>query len=479
MEALRSLYVASAAALARGVDRRTIEQRLDIVTSELYELAAAMPEPDRDPYIEQRILKKVSSLPSISPELKSEVRPPLDIWGRPMVAKKSPSPEKRKKKLPNLSYTSPPGAMGATKQSAASLEFPRSPGSPPKLSSPKTTSPSTSLAEVPATAELSADKAESSADGGGQDIGESDDDLQKRERNWLFAKAAIMARRDSALMTPKQIAVKAFQKAANQRDQRARAAAHLIGSLRDVAKKNRGKSIGRAEFDAILAKKQFIKEAMSGTLEDDLFEAIDSDDSGHITIKELEQAVRDLLDPTVISEVEEILKLGDDVMATSIKQMQDTLSGQAARVIDLFRKWDINHDGLINREEFFRAMVLLGMTNNVPAEIEALFSAFDPDDSGEISFRELYQMIRHNPVKVERKVKKVAPRVEVLDITELRKDVKKGMLHLELRHEILLGGKAMTVPSQTGGRRTDASTSPLTSVMIGMSGAREFGAKVI
>ena len=64
----------------------------------------------------------------------------------------------------------------------------------------------------------------------------------------------------------------------------------------------------------------------------------------------------------------------------------------------------------------------------MPAEIDALFSQYDADNSGSITFRELYRMIRHNPdaamlMKLPPKPKKQPPKVEVLEIDSLRKQL--------------------------------------------------------
>ena len=43
-------------------------------------------------------------------------------------------------------------------------------------------------------------------------------------------------------------------------------------------------------------------------------------------------------DPNALTTVHELLALGSDVMRTSMRQMTEKLSGQATRVIDLFKK---------------------------------------------------------------------------------------------------------------------------------------------
>ena len=71
--------------------------------------------------------------------------------------------------------------------------------------------------------------------------------------------------------------------------------------------------------------------------------------------------------------------------------------------------------------------------------LEQMFMAVDPDGSGEITFRELYKMIRHNPdlappPKVVHAVAKAEP---VVDLGALRQRIKLDMFKMELQNEVL------------------------------------------
>ena len=75
------------------------------------------------------------------------------------------------------------------------------------------------------------------------------------------------------------------------------------------------------------------------------------------------------------------------------EQLRDALSKNAVRVIDLFREWDEDADGIVSRKEFRKAMPLLGL--EVPrAEIDALFDSWDNDGSGKITLAELNKKLR-------------------------------------------------------------------------------------
>ena len=49
------------------------------------------------------------------------------------------------------------------------------------------------------------------------------------------------------------------------------------------------------------------------------------------------------------------------VLAPSIARLRDKLAGQANRMIDLFRKWDRNHDSVITKDEFSIMLPELGL----------------------------------------------------------------------------------------------------------------------
>ena len=73
--------------------------------------------------------------------------------------------------------------------------------------------------------------------------------------------------------------------------------------------------------------------------------------------------------------------------------IRDALAANAVRVIDLFRDWDENGDGLISQKEFYQAMAPLGLDVSREEALE-LFDQFDPDGSGTIEYKELNMMLR-------------------------------------------------------------------------------------
>ena len=78
---------------------------------------------------------------------------------------------------------------------------------------------------------------------------------------------------------------------------------------------------------------------------------------------------------------------------TVAQQLREALSQNAMRIVDLFREWDEDGDGTIDKKEFRRAMPLIGF--DVPRkEIDALFDEWDPDGSGTIELNELNKFLR-------------------------------------------------------------------------------------
>ena len=64
------------------------------------------------------------------------------------------------------------------------------------------------------------------------------------------------------------------------------------------------------------------------------------------------------------------------------------------RVIDLFRQYDQNGNGLVCREEFRQALPLLGLRGYAQSDMDILFDATDTDHSDQIEYAELWQLLR-------------------------------------------------------------------------------------
>ena len=97
-----------------------------------------------------------------------------------------------------------------------------------------------------------------------------------------------------------------------------------------------------------------------------------------------------------------------DEGADVAQQLRDVLSENAVRVIDLFREWDEDGSGYVDKREFRKAMPLLGL--EVPRrDIDDLFDEWDPDGSGMLELKELTKRLRRgSSIQLEGKLQGTA-----------------------------------------------------------------------
>ena len=62
-------------------------------------------------------------------------------------------------------------------------------------------------------------------------------------------------------------------------------------------------------------------------------------------------------------------------------------------MLDVFRDWDEDESGNISRDEFRKAMALLGVSA-VKEVVDGCFDSFDADGSGTIEYNELDKLLR-------------------------------------------------------------------------------------
>ena len=86
--------------------------------------------------------------------------------------------------------------------------------------------------------------------------------------------------------------------------------------------------------------------------------------------------------------------LGDFVLDTTpqaltpAQQLAKILKRDGARVMDLFKKWDVDQSGKVERHEFRKAIGLLGLTGVPRDDVDDLFDEWGGGD-GSIDFKEL------------------------------------------------------------------------------------------
>jgi len=77
----------------------------------------------------------------------------------------------------------------------------------------------------------------------------------------------------------------------------------------------------------------------------------------------------------------------------TLHHMLQALDDNLLRVIDLFRSCDIDNSGMVDRNEFFGAMITLGFSG-ARHEVDCLFDVLDADASGAIQYKTLHKAIR-------------------------------------------------------------------------------------
>jgi Ca2+-binding EF-hand superfamily protein len=151
--------------------------------------------------------------------------------------------------------------------------------------------------------------------------------------------------------------------------------------------------LDRSEFAAALRGLGVtVKNTTTGSAFDDLFTMLDEDGSGSISLRELQNSLR------WIRSCEKCELLRSEAYefegTLSIQtQIRRALAANSVRVMDLFREWDQNGDGVLEMDEFLRAMPMLGIHAG-KKEVDDLFKSMDGDGDGIVTFKEFNRMMR-------------------------------------------------------------------------------------
>ena len=136
---------------------------------------------------------------------------------------------------------------------------------------------------------------------------------------------------------------------------------------------------------------------------DMVFTDFDTDKSGEISYKELNEALRKIKLPHKAlrsnppkprgSALAAKFKFKPDRTKTVQQQLTGVLSSNALHVKELIMYWDDDGNGLIDKKEFRRAIAALGI-EAARKEVDATFDTLDEDKSGSIDYRELTMALR-------------------------------------------------------------------------------------
>ena len=167
---------------------------------------------------------------------------------------------------------------------------------------------------------------------------------------------------------------------------------------------NGDKRVGRREFRKAVASLELGFCAPGDA--DAVFELFDEDRSGYLDFRELASHLK----PGSIARNRHALRQsaggrrGNRTGTTLISlratpresvltQLRRLIGSHHARVLDLFREWDVDGLGTVDTLEFRNALTALGY--DAPrADVRALFAEFDADGSGELSFEEVNRLLR-------------------------------------------------------------------------------------
>ena len=130
------------------------------------------------------------------------------------------------------------------------------------------------------------------------------------------------------------------------------------------------------------------------------FDIFDKDKDGYITIKELDQIMKNLGQSPTESELQDMINEVDidgsgtidfrDFLEVMMKRLKETDSED--ELIEIFNILDTDGNGLINSNELLNVMVTLGENIN-KEDIEDLIKEVDHDYDGFINFEEFVRLI--------------------------------------------------------------------------------------
>ena len=78
--------------------------------------------------------------------------------------------------------------------------------------------------------------------------------------------------------------------------------------------------------------------------------------------------------------------------------LKDALMRSSSRVVDLFRAWDEDRSGTVDRREFHKAVRALGFDVS-EEDAGAVFDSLDEDGSGNLEYKELNEVRPHMHAK--------------------------------------------------------------------------------
>ena len=94
-------------------------------------------------------------------------------------------------------------------------------------------------------------------------------------------------------------------------------------------------------------------------------------------------------------------------MSSIQSALRAKLANNYGKVLDLFRSWDVDNDGMIRKVEMRQAVAALGF-DAPQAAVDALFDSFDRDGGGSIEYKELHRVLRRE-AEAEQRLQTLQP----------------------------------------------------------------------
>ena len=125
-----------------------------------------------------------------------------------------------------------------------------------------------------------------------------------------------------------------------------------------------------------------------------IYEHLDADGSGRLSLKELNAVFSDA---TVLKPLSSIDLDESPGAPPIVEQLHSALMTNAVKIISLFKAWDQNADGVVTCDEFELGLRVLGL--DVPRQcIQELHASWDDDGSGKLSLKELSSILNPSTV---------------------------------------------------------------------------------
>ena len=184
----------------------------------------------------------------------------------------------------------------------------------------------------------------------------------------------------------------------------------LAESLREMDRSGTG-VVDKSEFIRAFTPSIRTGSSVDGDALALLFDELDRDCSGSLDLEELKRVQRDRgpNEVTVAGGATRNsagfkgalpqVRIDENSDISITQQLRDFLSLNKGRAIDLFRSWDEDEGGTIERDEFHKAMSQLGVTAH-KAVVDHLFDSFDLDHSGYIEYTELDKILRSKTIDI-------------------------------------------------------------------------------